>query len=93
MEAAVDRVAVCSEHQPGVLPLGQLAAYVSRHPSLAAHHRLANLEPLELRMILIQRLVVPCPTMRGRNASDLVHASKVARFSHTVLEACAISRA
>src|ERR1035441_1934668 len=31
---------------------------------LAAPHRLANLETLELRVIQIQRLVIPCPTMR-----------------------------
>jgi hypothetical protein len=30
----------------------------------AAPYRLRHLEPLELRMIQIQRLVVPCPTMR-----------------------------
>jgi len=35
----------------------------SGHLRLAALHRLANLEPLELRMIQIQWLVVPCPTM------------------------------
>ena len=30
----------------------------------AARHRLTHLKPLELRVIQIQRLVVPCPTMR-----------------------------
>ena len=54
---------------------------------LRSAHRLKHLEPLELRMVQIQRLVVPCSAMRARNASDLVHASKVARFSHTVWEA------
>lgn len=36
----------------------------SRHVRLAATYRLANFKPLELRMIQIQRFVVPCPTMR-----------------------------
>jgi hypothetical protein len=37
----------------------------SRHLGLTASHRLAHLEPLELRVIQIQRLVIPCPTMCG----------------------------
>src|SRR5258706_13535694 len=36
----------------------------SRRVSLTAPHRLANFKPLKLRVIQIQRLVVPCPTMR-----------------------------
>jgi hypothetical protein len=32
--------------------------------SLGATHSLANFETFELRVIQIQRLVVPCPTMR-----------------------------
>jgi hypothetical protein len=36
----------------------------SRPYCLAASHRLANLEPLELRMIQVQRLILPCPTVR-----------------------------
>jgi hypothetical protein len=35
-----------------------------RSGSLGAAHRLANFETFELRVIQIQRLVVPCPTMR-----------------------------
>jgi hypothetical protein len=37
----------------------------SRHLSLAASHRLANFEPLELRVPEIEWLVVACPAMRG----------------------------
>jgi hypothetical protein len=40
-------------------------AYSGSPAALAAPTRLANLEPLKLRMPETQRLVVPCPTMRG----------------------------
>jgi hypothetical protein len=36
----------------------------SRHLTLAAAYPLAHLEALKLRMIQIQRLIVPCPTVR-----------------------------
>jgi hypothetical protein len=80
MEAAVDSVAVVWQN----INLGlsrSVSCGVRVAPSQpCAAHRLANLETLELRVIQIQWLVVPYPTMRSPERSDLVHASKVARL-------------
>jgi len=45
--------------------LFQSSVSVASCRSLAAPYRLAHLKPLELGVIQIQRLVVPCSTMRG----------------------------
>jgi hypothetical protein len=37
--------------------------WASRHLSPAASHRLANLKSLKLRVIQIQRLILPCPAV------------------------------
>jgi hypothetical protein len=37
--------------------------WASCHRSLVASHRLANLKSLKLRMIQIQRLILPCPAV------------------------------
>ena len=41
------------------------AVSMSRHLGLAVPDRLANFEPLELRVPKIERLIVACPAMRG----------------------------
>jgi hypothetical protein len=57
----VDRVTLAAERKLGFMPPAT-CTYASRR--LAATYRLANLKTLKLRMIQVQRLILPCPTVR-----------------------------